>query len=465
VIDLGERDPRDLAFVILDRVEHGEAWSSVLLQRLGAGLAPRDAGLLTELVQGVLRRRLSLDASIAALSARPLRDIDPPALLALRLGLYQLLHLERIPDHAIVNESVRLARRHARPGRGRSVAAFVNGVLRAATRDRAKAAPAPEPSAGGDPVEAIALGASFPSWIARRWVRRFGLEEASLLLDAQNRPAPTMLRVNRRVATPAGVAAALAAEGVETMPGRHLDAFLRVAHGTPQRTASFRRGEFYIQDEASGLVARLAGWGGGAEGQRVLDACAAPGGKTLALAETVGEGGLVVAADLHPARLSLLRANAARLGLDRCLSLAADMSGPPPLAAGVSFDTVLVDAPCSGTGVIRRNPELRYRVTQEALERLAGLQSALLGHCAALVRPGGLLVYSVCSLEPEEGEERIAAFLPGHDRFRVEDPRPTLPPSAASLAVDAPGGGGFLVTRPDRDDLDGFFAAILRRQR
>ncbi len=450
MIDLGESDPRAIAFAILRRVERGDAWSSVLLQRMGTGLPPRDAALVTELVHGVLRHRLSLDADAARLASRPSETIDADTLTVLRLGLYQMHHLDRIPDHAIVNESVRLARRHARSGKERGVAAFVNGVLRAATRDPGRDMSGTPAPGTGDPWSHLALRESFPEWLTRRWGRRLGAETTAGLLAALNRPAPTTVRLNARLTDRAALAASLASEGIETTPGRHLDAFLRITRGAPQRSRAFDRGELYIQDEASGLVARLAGWGPGMRGRRVLDVCAAPGGKALALAEEVGDPGLVVAADLHPARLRMLRDNAARMGLTRCLPLAADLAVAPPLTADTVFDLVVVDAPCSGTGVIRRNPELRYRVSSEAIDRLTKLQARLLGTAAPLVTPGGALVYSVCSLEPEEGEEQIERFLGAHPEFRLEDPRTLLPVSAAGLVRDLHGGGGALTTRPDR---------------
>jgi 16S rRNA (cytosine967-C5)-methyltransferase len=197
---------------------------------------------------------------------------------------------------------------------------------------------------------------------------------------------------------------------------------------------------------------------------RILDACAAPGGKALALAEKVGERGLVVAADLHPARLGLVRRNARRLGIPWCVALAADLASvAPPLREAVSFDVVMVDAPCSGTGVIRRDPELRYRLTPEALDRLAALQRSLLTRCAPLVREGGALIYAVCSIEPEEGPDQIGWFLSENTDFAVEDPRGILPAQAGPLVADTTS-GPCLMTLPHRDDLDGFFAARLVRR-
>ncbi|HZI92796.1 MAG TPA: 16S rRNA (cytosine(967)-C(5))-methyltransferase RsmB [Patescibacteria group bacterium] len=460
MIDLAESDPRRIAFTILRRVEQEGAYSSVLLQHMDAGeLEPRDLALITELVYGVLRRQMYLDHVIASFSTRPLERIDPDLRLTLRLALYQVLFLTRIPPHAAVNEAVNMARTRA-GHRADAAAAFVNGLLRTVVRERSRVPPQRLPRQGDDPAAALAVAESHPEWLVRRWLERFGFEETSRLLIAQNRPAPMAMRVTRRASSRQSVAAALQAESIATRPSRWLDDFLIAVDGAPQRTPSFRRGDLYIQDEASGLVARLADAGPGC---RILDACAAPGGKALYLAEQAGPEGLVVAGDLHPSRLRMLRENIERLGLTWCLPVAADFADhEAPLRTGVTFDLVFLDAPCSGTGVTRRNPELRYRVSPESLDRLAQVQTSLLDRCACLVRPGGALVYSVCSLEPEEGVQQVSRFLDGHQQFSLEDPRLLMPETARVLAVE---GQQVVVTLPHRDDLDGFFAARLVRQR
>jgi 16S rRNA (cytosine967-C5)-methyltransferase len=445
-------------------VERHGAYSSLLLQRLGerAELSSRDLALATELVYGVLRRRLYLDHVIATFCSRPLGAIEADLVLILRLALYQVLFLDRIPDHAAVSEAVAMARSHAALAAD-AHASFVNGLLRAVTRDRSRVpAPGTLAQSGQSPEAALAVAESHPEWLVRRWIARLGLDQAARLMAAHNRPAPITLRVNLMKGSPQQVAASLADDSILTTPCRFLDEFLRVTGGAPQLTAAFRRGEFYIQDEASGLVARMAG---ARPADQILDACAAPGGKALALAEKVGERGLVVAADLHPARLGLVRDNARRLEIPWCVTLAADLaSNGPPLREAVSFDIVMVDAPCSGTGVIRRDPELRYRLTAAALHRLAALQRSLLERCAPLVRDGGALIYAVCSIEPEEGPDQIEWFLSENPDFTLEDPRGTLPVQAGPL-VAVGRSGPCLMTLPHRDDLDGFFAARLVRRR
>ncbi len=446
-------DARASALEILRRVETGEAYASVLLRTSGS--SGRDMALTTELVYGVLRRRMWLDHVIGAFASRPLDAIDLPILLILRLAVYQILFLDRIPDHAAVNEAVRSARTIARGGK--AGAAFVNGLLRTMLRKRGRIPVPPDPARAPDPAAALALSGSHPVWLVRRWMDRLGLDQTAQLVAAANAPAPQALRVNRPRIAPGDLAIRLQAEGVRTRPSLVLPGFLIVEEGSPQRTRAFDAGLFYIQDEAAGLVVALVG---AAAGMRILDACAAPGGKAPALAVTIGTDGLVVAADRHPARLRLLTQNAARLGA-RCAVVAADMAQGPPLRGEARFDVVLIDAPCSGTGVIRRHPELRYRLSPEDLPRFAAIQSSLLENCAPLVRPGGALVYAVCSLEPEEGSERIRALLAGHPELRPEDP--AVEPGAGALVASDPAGPA-LVTLPHRDAMDGFFAMRLRRR-
>jgi len=444
-------DARASALEILRRVETGDAYASVLLRT--SGTSGRDMALTTELVYGVLRRRMWLDHLIGSFSSRPLKEIDFALLLILRLAVYQILFLDRVPDHAAVNEAVRSARTVARGGR--TGAAFVNGLLRTMIRKRSRIPAPPDPARAKDPAAALALSGSHPEWLVRRWVGRFGLEETQRLIAAANAPASQALRANRLRTTSSDLAARLSAEGVRTRPSAVLPDFLIVEEGSPQRTRAFDEGLFYIQDEAAGLVVAMVG---ATARMTILDACAAPGGKATALAEMLGAEGLVVAGDRHPARLRLLTQNAKRLGV-RCAIVAADMAAAPPLRPEARFDAVLVDAPCSGTGVIRRHPELRYRLSPEDLPRFTAIQSSLLARGAALVRPGGALVYAVCSLEPEEGSERIQALLASHPEFRPEDP--AVGAGNSALCASDPAGPA-LVTLPHRDAMDGFFAMSLR---
>lgn len=437
---MARADARRLAFNILRRVDRQGAWSSALLAALDADrIDQRDVALVTELVLGVLRRRLRLRQVLSAYSARPVDRIDPDALLLLELALYQMLYLTRVPAFAAVSEAVGLARAMRR-GRAPDAAPFVNGILRAVGREPGRIPPPPSPGEG-DPAPALSVAHSCPEWLVRRWLACFGRRITGEILEAQNLPAPACLQpVGERIAS-ADLRDKLRDEGVETVASSWVPGILRVERGHPWRTKAFARGDFYIQDEASALVSRMVA---AAPGDRVLDICAAPGGKSFEAASRAGETGIVVAADLHPARAALIQANAARMRLDRVAVLAADFSGDAvPFRPGALFDYVVVDAPCTGTGVIRRNPEIRYRVTESSLAGLVALQRRLLRSAVLRVRPGGALIYSVCSLEPEEGERQIA-WLSGERPDLVADSGP-------------------LRTTPGPSGMDGFFAARLRR--
>ena len=423
----------------------------------------RDRALATTLVNGVLRRRSDLDRLISRVASRPPADIDPPVLEALRIALYQVLFLDRIPAPAAVDASVSLVRRRC----GRSAAAFANGVLRGCCRliagaDR-DAALVIDPALPEDAI--LAETHSFPRFLAARFLARYGRDGAAAIMEAMNRPAPVVLRATARSGGLTALRARLAQEGVRAVPSPVLpDEALRVEEGAPQTSRAFREGLFYIQDEASQIVARLVEPIHG--GDRVLDLCAAPGGKILAIADRLagavpGDRGaagatpvVLVAADRTRARLRLLEENLARSGSLPVLRLVTDAARPGLLAG---FDRIVLDAPCSGTGIIRRHPEIRWRRAEPEIAAFALRQAAALEAAVDLLASGGRIVYSVCSLEPEEGPDRIAAILAARPALRVIDARAVLPPVLQHL-VDA---RGSLVTLPQRDDIDGFFAAVL----
>ena len=447
-----EQDARAAAVAALVAIGSGRAGSNSLLADLPAGMPPRDRALATELVYGVLRRRAILDRALARASSRPLARVDPVLLALLRVAAYQLLYLDRIPAHAIVDEAVGLARRRS----GRAAAAFANGLLRGLTRrgrPRVEAVIAREPRAAeASPRDRLALKESFPRAYVDRVLDREGDAAGAVLLAALNAPAQVVLRAMRRSGGATAVAARLRDEGIETTPSPWLDEALRVTAGSVPATATFRDGWVYLQDEAAQILAALL-LPAGAD-SRVIDFCAAPGGKAVLIADQAGPPGLLVAADASRARLRRLCANAARLGIDRLRPLV--MDGTRPALRG-RFDRILVDAPCSGTGVIRRHPEIRWRFDAAALGRMAARQRRILAAAADHLAPGGRLVYSVCSLEPEEGPEVVEALLAARPDRRLLDAR-TLLPGRLHRLVDA---RGRMATRPGRDDLDGFFAAVV----
>lgn len=416
----------------------------------------RDRALTTELVYGVLRRRTALDRIIGRIATRGLAAIDPLVLDILRLSVYQIVYLTRVPSPAAVNEAVSLAR--ARCGEG--AASFVNGVLRSAARDQAGGRivpPTQPPAAAGTTALLSYLEEvhSFPAFLARRFVDRYGRDGAGELMAALNRPAPVVLRATGR-GNAGELIGRLEAEKIRVSPSPWLPGALRVDEGRVQHSDAFRQGAFYIQDEASQMVALLLR--PLREGAAFLDLCAAPGGKFLSLVEADPDRpGLLVAADLSRSRLQRMRRNAGRLGAGPYHSVVLDATRP---ALRRRFERVLLDAPCSGTGIIRRHPEIRWRRSEEEVARLACRQTEMLRSACDLVAPGGRLVYAVCSLEPEEGAERVAGLLASRRDMEPLDARPLLPRGAEGL-VDR---RGYLATLPHRDDLDGFFAAVLRRR-
>ncbi|HEV8336500.1 MAG TPA: 16S rRNA (cytosine(967)-C(5))-methyltransferase RsmB [Candidatus Polarisedimenticolia bacterium] len=442
-------DPRSLACEILDNLERAGSRASEELARLGDRLADdRDMRLATELVYGTLRRRSGLDYHLVRLSGRDLERIDPALLAPLRVALYQILHLDRVPASAAVNESVEIARRRL----GERSAGFVNAVLRKAARDR----PALRlPEEGDDPDGFMALSYSLPRWMIERWRERLGDEETCRLAASLVSPAPLSLWVNGSRTDAARLAEELAGEGIATAGSPLLPGSLRVLGGRPQKSRAFREGKFYLQDEGSQAVVFLMQ---ARPGEILADLCAAPGGKSFGLASLAGRSGRVLSIDRSLSRIRVLVENRDRLDLPQVMPVVADLEKPPP--AGSSFAGVLLDAPCTGTGILRRQPEIRWRRSPADIVSLVLRQDALLETASRLVARGGRLVYSVCSLEPEEGEDRIAGFLSRHPDFAVRDPRASLPPEMVSAVASS----GFLRTWPHRHGCDGFFAAVLQRQ-
>lgn len=441
--------PREIALQILVQAESRSAYSDRLLEsRLReARLSPRDAALVTALVQGTLRHRGLLDHHLAAFLGPRWEGLPLWIRQALRLGAFQLLVLTRVPRSAAVDESVKLAKKYGHPG----TAGLVNAVL----RRLAGGERAPLPGRDEDPAGYLATAHSHPRWLAERWLERYGFEDAERLLQANNAEPRVSVRANRRRMPPPfqeSLAEALRAEGHAAEPGRNGGLVLRVGEGfVAGRSPLFRSGALSLQDEAEAAVVPILD---PRPGDRALDAAAAPGGKASQIAEAVLPAGALVALERHGSRAKALRANLTeRLGLERAWTVCGDAAAPP-LRAG--FDRVLVDAPCSGLGVIGRRADARWRKDPEAIDQMAALQSRILDAVAPLVRAGGVVVYSVCSLEPEENEAIVTRFLSRHPEFSVDDARPFLPPAFR-------GGDLFFRALPHVHGTDGVFAARLVR--
>jgi 16S rRNA (cytosine967-C5)-methyltransferase len=437
---------RAAAFDILLRVERDNSYASELLHSAHyAELTNVDRGLATELVMGVLRWRALLDTQIAALSSHSIEKLDLQVLTALRLGVYQLAFLERIPPRAAVNESAELVKR----ARKRSAVALVNAVLRKIGR---KPWNPHDGIAKANNVQELAARSAHPLWLVERWSRNFDFAAARAICAYNQRIPETVIRL-----TDDATESQLKEEGIELAPGQLLASARRVKSGEITKTHAFREGKVAIQDEASQLVALLLG-----QGSNILDCCAAPGGKTRVIAER-NPNSTIVAADLHPRRARLLRKLATASNV---YVIAADATCLPTNAA---FDRVLADVPCSGTGTLSRNPEIKWRLKREDLADLPARQLAILQSAMRQVAPGGRVLYSTCSLEPEENAEVVEKALAADSSFRALHCHDELQAllSRGELVwsnLDSLVRGSYLQTLPGVHPCDGFFAALLAKR-
>ena len=431
------------AFEILLRVEGG-AYVAVLLASREEELKPQDRALCHELVMGVLRRQLWLDRLVEHYANRKVAELDVAVRVVLRMGLYQLRFLSRVPASAVVNESVNLV--HF--ARLRSAGGLVNAVLRRATRE-----PEVDPAASiPDPIERVAVATSHPPWLIERWTRAFGAEETDAFARANNEPPPIAFRVVNTRVPEADVCERLRESGAELVPSKIVNGAWRLTGAGSLLAALAAEGEVYIQDEASQLVATMLDV---RPGQRVLDLCAAPGSKTTQIADRALDSAMIVAADLHRHRLRTIVSTAKLHGLRSIHCLRLDGLQSLPLREK-SFDRVLVDAPCSGTGTLRRNPEIRWRISAADIGDLSGRQKQLLFQAAPTVKPGGRLIYSTCSVEPDENEDVVQTFLENNETFRLGQL-----PLDSSLLTSA---GAAARTWPHREGTDGFFICALERK-
>ena len=447
---------RAAAFDVLLRVETQDAYASELLhsERLDQ-LSPADRGLATELVMGTLRWRSRLDSSIAANSSRAIAKLDTQVLIALRIAVYQLVFLDRIPSRAAINESVELVKR----ARKTSAAAFANAVLRKiGARSDEGLAPRLAPKEGANPSTSSgqALGHpaerfAHPAWLVERWVANFGLEDSAAICRYDQQVPANSIRVESD-----DILRELEGEGITLAPGGLLTSARVVTGGDLTHTRAFREGRVFIQDEASQLVATLVG-----RGSRILDCCAAPGSKTAALAARNPEA-KIVAAEIHPHRAELLRRRV------RSPNVRVITGDATTLTLEGGFDRVLADVPCSGTGTLARNPEIKWRLKPQDLADLHAKQVAILRAALQQLAPGGRAVYSTCSLEPEENEVVVEEVLAANQQYRLLDCRSELDRLHASgeLALEEVGSllsGLFLRTIPGIHPCDGFFAAAVER--
>jgi len=438
--------PRETALTILCRTEDGVFVDS-LLARARERLDARDSAFLLELVYGVLRNRALLDWTLDQFSVQPVEQTDVRTRNILRLGAYQMLFLDRVPVSAAVNTAVELAKEHGNKH------GYVNGLLRGMDRKRSTITY----PGSGDPVARLSMLYSHPAWLVNRWVSRYGAETTETQLQENNRPALLTIRTNTLRTTRTALRTALEAEGVQVTETTRAPAGLNIL-SSPQwlRTLqAYREGWFMVQDQAAQLISLLLT---PQPGETIMDACAAPGGKATHLAELMQNQGTVAALELDASRIAMIRENSRRLGTTIISPIQGDAS---KYHAGV-FDRVLIDAPCSGLGVLRRHPDGRWNKIERTVIEHTALQKRILENCAGLLKPGGTLVYATCTTEPEENDHVIAWFLAGPGRsFSIDDPRPFLPQAAAAL-VDA---GGRFRTFPQAPEMDGFFGVRMVKRR
>ncbi len=442
--------PRLVALRVLERVERTGSYADLALHAAfdRNSLQARERAFATELAYGTLRWRGRLDYLLEQVLDRSFDKLEPPVASLLRLGAYQLAFVDAVPAAVAVAESVRLAQA---VGLDRA-SGLINAVLRRLSEriDQLEL-----PALESDPLLHLVHALSIPDWLAARWLEEFGSEEAAKLAIASNRPPPRTVRTNRSQLHRDALLDELLLRFPDARPCVFAsDGIVLGRKGDPARDPAFLAGYFTIQDEASQVVVELLD---PQPGERVFESCAAPGAKSTAIAERVGAGGTVLATDRHERRLGLLARDARRLGLGNIHTVVADATQPlPESVAAPPFDRVLVDAPCSGLGTLRRNPDARWRVQPDSLNRLADVQRALLTRASTVLRPGGTLVYSTCTLGREENQDVVDAFLADHPDFHVAKEIP-----GALHALRGPAGEVRLY--PHLHDTDGFFAVRLER--
>lgn len=430
------------AYEALLKISNG-ALSSNTLAESESQLSSVDKALTHELVMGVLRWQLQLDRCIEHYSTRSIRKLDPAVVLALRLGLYQLRFLSRIPHSAAVNESVKLVGR----AKLRSAQSFVNAILRRATRE-----PEYDPIAEiENQTERLAVRTSHPEWLVHQWIDAFGEERAGAIAESNNFPSAVSFRVVHAKAVDADILSELENAGGVIQaslltPGAWS---VREATSTLQKLAS--SGEIYLQDEASQLVPHILG---PKAGETILDVCAAPGGKTTLLADLTNDQSMIIACDVSDRRLQTIVRTAQTQKLTGITVMRVNAEQSLPFADG-TFDRVLVDAPCTGTGTLRSNPELRWRLQEADIGRLSRIQESILGNAARVLKSGGRLLYSTCSLETEENESVVKRFL---------EENPNFEPLALDIAKDRQTSTGIARIWPQDNNTDGFFAALMKKR-
>jgi 16S rRNA (cytosine967-C5)-methyltransferase len=445
---LRKKNPRAICLDILNRIEEADRHPDSLLTdsfKQYRHLTSLDRAFLTELTYGVLRWRGRLDWMIRQFSKVPFEKIELEILNILRLGFYQILFLSRTPSSAAVNESVELAKRI----RGRGGAGFVNAMLRCILRQKEEI---PYPDISVDPELHISVTESHPLWLVRRWMEEMGLDETLKICTANNQISALTLRTNTLKMNRKDLIKKLEEKGLKPFPSSFSEEGILVRDPPPTSELPFlKEGLYIIQDEASQLVTTILD---PKPGERILDACAAPGGKTTHIAQRMENEGEIYAIDLSREKLDMIKETCRRLGIKMVKSMKGDAANSLPIPKGLQFDRILADVPCSGFGTLRRNPDLKWRKGEEDIKRLSKLQSSILRNLSSYVKEEGILVYSTCTVFHEENEDVVEKILEEHPEFRLDSITEVLPEKYHSFMSK-----GYFKTFPPRNEMDGFFVA------
>ncbi|PRO65277.1 16S rRNA (cytosine(967)-C(5))-methyltransferase RsmB [Alkalicoccus urumqiensis] len=437
---------RETALDTLMKIEKQQTYSNLLLNEMikKGGMKPVDRPLFTQLVYGTLQYKKRLDFELEKRSSKPLHKLDLWVLVLLRISLYQLRFLERVPDHAVLNEAVTIAKSRGHKG----ISGMVNGVLRSCLRE----GPRPFTEAGGN-IEQLAVETSHPEWMIKRWISQLGFEQTKKLAEANNIPPKTTVRLTHLAPATGEVLESMEEDGLLVLKSSlRLNTF-HIERGSAASAAAFKKGWIAIQDEASMLAGDVVS---PEDGEKILDSCAAPGGKSLHIA-SLAPGAEITAVDLHPHKVNLIEKAAERQQISNITTLAADarkMELEPE-----SFDKILVDAPCSGLGVLRRKPDMKWTKKEEDITRLAAIQTDILRHVWPSLKPGGRLIYSTCTIDREENADQVRTLLQQTVDAQGEDVTPYLPEQLAPYISEE----GMLELYPGTMDMDGFFIASVKK--
>lgn len=448
--------PRDLAREVLSIQDQGPGFSERYLDnafRKHRDLTERDRAFATHLVRGVIRWRLRLDWTIEQVLGFPFKKIDKTALAILRIALYQILFMDRVPDSAAVNEAVKQAKKLCRDHVTRSI----NGILREICRHKDRLS---LPERQGDEVAYMSVYYSYPVWLVKKWLRDLGRKTTELLLDAGNRIPGIVIRANRLKTDIDSLINRLGEEGVQCRRTAFFPDSLKIERlGRPlERIPSFKEGLFQVQGEAAQVCSYLLS---PQPDEYILDLCAGLGGKTGHLAELTGGKGKLVAFDINHGRLSSLSRNSRRLGVDCISSVVGDATRSLPFSIKQTFDSILIDAPCSGLGTIGRHPDIKWARDEGDIERLSDLQTDILSAAEPVVKKGGKILYLTCTISVEENEGVVRRFLERHQQMEMVDLANVIPEWGRSLIAKE----GFFKTYPHLHDMDGFFGALFSKKR